>query len=93
MSHGLATLARMNDPPGITRDHYCSPNVTLETAWAIYVELEPLAELRSAFMFWKGDPRPVGLVIDRPRIRDLRPGDAIVVDCWRRLVVRVEIYR
>ena len=83
----------MDDPPGITRDRYCSPNVTLETAWAIFVELEPLAELRCAFMFWKGDPRPAELTIDKPRIRDLRPGDEIVMDGWRRLVVKVEIFR
>ena len=83
----------MNDPPGISRDRYCSPNVTLETAWAIYVELEPLAELRCAFMFWKDDPRPVGLIIDKPRIRDLRPGDTIVLDGWTRVVGKLEIYR
>lgn len=83
----------MNDPPGITRDRYCSPSVTLETAWAIYVELEPLAELRCAFMLWKGDPRPAGLIIHKPRIRDLRPGDTIVLDRWTRKVVKVEIFR
>ncbi|MEO8270300.1 MAG: hypothetical protein ABI557_11315 [Aureliella sp.] len=93
MSRWAAKLTSMYDPPGVTRDRYCSPNVTLETAWAIYVELEPLAELRCAFMFWKGDRMQPGLTIDKPRIRDLRPGDTLVLDGWKRLVEKVEIYR
>ena len=83
----------MDDPPGITRDRYCSPYVTLESAWAIYVELERFQGQRWQFMFWRGDPMPEGLKIDRPRIRDLRPGDTIVFGGWRRKVVKVEIFR
>ena len=89
----VSTFTVMHDPPGITRDRYCSPNVTLETAWAIFVELEPFHDMRTAFMFWKADVLPPGLEIDKPRIRDLRPGDAVVFEVWRRTVVRVEIYR
>lgn len=86
-------LAGMNDPPGITRDRYCSPNVTLETAWAIYVELEPFENHRWQFMFWRGDPLPAGLKIDKPRFRDLRPGDTVVFGEWKRTVTKVEIFR
>ncbi len=81
------------DPPGITRDRYCSPNVTLESAWAIFVELERFENHRWEFMFWRNDKKPPGLRIFKPSIRDLRPGDTIVFDGWRRKVVRVEIFR
>lgn len=94
MSHGkLAEMEPPQDPPGITRDRYCSPNVTLETAWAIFIELERFEGQRWEFMFWKGDPRPAGLLIEKPRIRDLRPGDTVVFNGWRRKVLRVEIFR
>ncbi len=83
----------LQDPPGISRDRYCSPNVTLESAWAIFVELERFEDHRWEFMFWRGDKKSPELRIFKPRIRDLRPGDIVVFNGWRRTVVRVEIFR
>lgn len=83
----------MDDPPGITRDQYCSPNVTLETAWAILIEVEPLEDLRCAFMVWRGDKQAPRIKSDKGRVRDLRPGDTVEVEGWLRKVARVEIYR
>ena len=86
-------MQQPTDPPGISRDRYCSPNVTLETAWAVFVELERFEDHRWEFMFWRGEKLPAGLEISHPRIRDLRPGDTVVFNGWRRKVVRVEIFR
>lgn len=80
----------MEDVP---KDRYCSPYVSLETASAIYVEVEPLCDMRHQFMFWKNNRLPEGLVIFAARIRDLRPGDRIVFQGFERRVLLVQIYR
>ena len=77
----------------VPKNRYCSPTVTLETCYAFYVELEPLEDLRTQFMFWRGDKKPGGLTIYKQRIRDLRAGDTIVFEKFRRTVARVEIFR
>lgn len=77
----------------VPRDQHCSSNVTIETCWAFCVYLEPLEGLRTAFMFWRGDKPLKGFNHDKPRVRDLRPGDAVVFEGFRRKVKRVEIYR
>ncbi|HBE67109.1 MAG TPA: hypothetical protein DDW52_03070 [Planctomycetaceae bacterium] len=64
----------MDDVP---KDRYCSFRVTLETASAFYVELEPLEGLRTQFVFWRGDPLPESFRARKARIRDLRPGDRV----------------
>ncbi len=57
------------------------------------MELKPFEDHRWQFMFWRGDPMPEGLKIEKPRVRDLRPGDTIVFGQWCRLVLKVEIFR
>lgn len=77
----------------VPKDRYCSPHVDLESASAFYVELEPLAGMRTQFMFWRQDKPPDELQISKPRIRDLRPGDNLVFMGFRRVVRTVQIYR
>lgn len=77
----------------VPKHQHCSPNVTLESCHAFYVELEPLEGMRYQFMFWRNDKRPRDLTIYRPRIRDLRPGDVVVYEKFRRTVKLVEIFR
>ena len=77
----------------VPKDRYCSPSVDLESASAFYVELEPMAGMRTQFMFWRQDKPPSELRIDKPRIRDLRPGDELVFMGFKRIVRAVKIYR
>ncbi len=77
----------------LPKDRYCSFRVTLETASALYVELEPLAGMRTQFMFWWCDPVPDGFLAGKPRIRDLRPGDIVEFQGFKRVVIHVSIYR
>jgi hypothetical protein len=77
----------------VPKNRYCSPNVSLENCHAFYIELEPLEGLRTQFMFWRDDKRPAGLTIFKRRIRDLRAGDTILFEKFRRTVARVEIFR
>lgn len=79
----------------VPKHQHCSPNVTLENCHAFYVELEPLEGMRYQFMFWRGAKlsEAAGLTIYKPRIRDLRPGDVVVFEKFRRTVKLVEIYR
>ncbi len=77
----------------LPKDRCCSPNVTAETAWAVFVELEPFENFRTAFMFWKGDRKAPQFKSRKARIRDLRPGDVVVFEGWRRKVAKIEIYR
>ena len=86
-------LQCMDDPPGITRDRYCSPSVTIETCYALFIVLEPLEDLRTTFMFWRNTQPTPPFKGAKPRLRDLRPGDQVVVEGWRRKIAKVEIYR
>jgi hypothetical protein len=77
----------------VPKDKYCSCNVTLETCWAFYIELEPLDDERTAFMFWRGDKPLKGFTADKQRVRDIRPGDSVGFNGKLRKVARVQIYR
>lgn len=82
------------DPPGITRDRYCRPNVTLENCAALFIQLEPLKDLRCDFMFWRGAKWDAAFRSSKVRrLRDLRPGDLVEYGGFRRLVKQVEIFR
>ena len=82
------------DPPGITRDRYCRSNVTIESCAALFIELEPLEDLRCCFMFWRGYPFDTAFQSSRiKRLRDLRPGNQVLCDGRHRTIKRVEIYR
>lgn len=66
------------DPPGITRDRYCRPNVTIEDCAALFIQLEPLEDLRCDFKFWRGRTSDVSFRSSTvKRLRDLRPGDVV----------------
>ena len=80
-------------PDGVTRDRYCSPLVDLESCYALYIELEPLEDLRFQFMYWRGIDSSPKLETTKARMRDLRPGDVVTFEGWRRVVKIVQIYR
>ena len=78
-------------PDGVTRDRFCSPSVSLESCHAILITVKSLEDVRCEYMFWRDDAKRIACRCqNRQRIRDLRPGDKIVVDGWLRQVgVRV----
>ena len=78
---------------GVPKDRYSGPNATIENCYAFYVELEPLEGIRYQFMFWRGEKMPSGLTIFKQRIRDVRPGDVVIFEKFRRTVARVQIFR
>ncbi len=80
-------------PAGVLRDRYCSPFVGLENCSALYIELEPLDDQRCQFMYWRGLKSAPPLECSKPRLRDLRPGDRVVFDGWKRKVRLVLVYR
>ena len=80
-------------PDGVTRDRYCSPAVDLESCHALYIELEQLEDLRFQFMYWRGLNTSPPLQTDKARLRDLRPGDVVVFEGWRRVVRVVRVFR
>ncbi|MFN3192698.1 MAG: hypothetical protein ACE361_19455 [Aureliella sp.] len=81
-------------PEGVSRDRYCSPRVSLETCEALLIELEPLSDLRFEYMFWRGlCTSPPMKSETKPRLRDLRPGDEVVVEGFRRIVRVVKVFR
>lgn len=80
-------------PPGVTQDRYCSSNINLENCAALYIELERYEEFRFQFMYWRGLNSAPKLKSDKPRMRDLRPGDVVQFDGWRRVVKIVQVYR
>lgn len=81
-------------PNGVTKDHYCSPRVTLETCNAIFIQLVPISDLRCFYMFWKDDIERTRVASrTRQRIRDLRPGDLISIEGFQRQIETFTIYR
>jgi hypothetical protein len=81
----------MENSDEIPKDRYCRSNVTIDNCSAFYVELEPLEDMRFQFMFWNCDKPPKGFSHDKARTRDLRPGDTVVFEGFRRKVKSVQI--
>ena len=80
-------------PDGVTRDRYCSPLVNLENCHALYVELERFEDKRFQFMYWRRIDSSPQLQTNKKRMRDLRPGDIVVFEGWKRVVRLVQVFR
>ena len=81
-------------PAGVIRDRYCSPKVTVESCYALLIELEPADGARTHYMYWRGDRETPGMKSEtKGSIRELRPGDTVFVEGRKRTVKIVQVYR
>ncbi len=68
------------------------PGLTLENCEAVRIALEVPAPRIEAIIVWRDNPRRVRPEPLKP-LRELQPGDVIVIDGERRFVVSVEPFR
>ena len=93
----VATDAGLCDTAGMSyevkRERYCRPDVTLETCSAVQFQLTPGAPWRS-IIIWRDPPQNTFRPVDRTkRLRDLRPGDEVIVKGKRETIYEMYIYR
>ncbi len=81
-------------PPGVTRSRDIFQDVTFDNCHAIQFYLEPEGDaVASSFIVWRDGPKHTRPLDKSKRLRDLRPGDALLFK-GRTLTIReVEIYR
>jgi hypothetical protein len=68
------------------------PSLTLENCQAVRIELEVPAPCIEAIIVWRDNPLRVRPEPLKP-LRELLPGDVVVIDEERRIVVSVEPFR
>ena len=81
-------------PPGVTRSRDIFQDVTFDNYHAIQFYLEPEGDAAaSSLIVWRDGPKHTRPLDKSKRLRDLRPGDALLFK-GRTLTIReVEIYR
>ena len=81
-------------PPGVTRSRDISQDVNLDNCQAIQFYPEPEGDaVASSFIVWRDGPKHTRPLDKSQRLRELRPGDALLFK-GRTLTIRaVEIYR
>ena len=81
-------------PPGVTRSRDICREVNLDNCHAIQFYLEPEGDAAaSTLIVWRDGPKHTRPLDKSKRLRDLRPGDALLFK-GRTLTIReVEIYR
>ncbi len=81
-------------PPGVTRSRDICQEVNLDNCHAIQFYLEPEGDAAaSSLIVWRDGPKHTRPLDMSKRLRDLRPGDALLFK-GRTLTIReVEIYR
>ena len=81
-------------PPGVTRSRDICQEVNLDNCHAIQFYLEPEGDAAaSSLIVWRDGPKHTRPLDKSKRLRDLRPGDALLFK-GRTLTIReVEIYR
>ena len=81
-------------PPGVTRSRDIFQDVTFDNCHAIQFYLEPEGDAAaSSLIVWRDGPKHTRPLDMSKRLRDLRPGDALLFK-GRTLTIReVEIYR
>ena len=69
----------------------CNPTQTLDTAHALQIQLAPSEPWRSVIV-WRDGVKPLKPV-QKKRLRDLRPGDAVIYQGRQETIQAVEVYR
>lgn len=83
----------MDLPAGVTRNSDCTSTVTLENCHALYFEYQREDGSCGLVIAWRW-PRPNIWPIEvGKRLRDLRPGDAVMAFGCPATLTRVEVYR
>lgn len=81
-------------PDGVTRNEHCICDVTLETCHAMCFYFRYPDGRDSLIIVWKDLENPnIRPVSSGKRLRDLRPGDEVVVVGKSATLTGVEIYR
>ena len=81
-------------PPSVTRSRHISQDVTLDDCHAIQFCLEPDGDAAaSSLIVWRDGPKHTRPFDKSKRMRDLRPGDALLFKGRTLTICGVEVYR
>ena len=81
-------------PPGVTRSQDITADITLDNCHAIQLYFEPQGDASaSSLIIWRDGPKYTRPLDKSKRLRDLRPGDAVVFKGRTLIIFEVEIYR
>jgi hypothetical protein len=83
-----------NLPDGVMRERYVSKSVTLENCQAIRFYFDPpIGSVEHSVIVWRNRPAKMKPLETVKRLRDLRPGDKVIVNGKTETMIAVEIYR
>ena len=80
-------------PFGVTRDRHCCVNVTLHTCHALAFTYVDLDGQEASLIAWRHLPANIQPIEVSKRLRDLRPGDKVLVFGRPAKLAIVSVYR
>ena len=80
-------------PEGVTRSQHAISSLTLDTCHTLKFALQTEPPSSRELIVWRDGPKYTRPDERGKRIRDLRPGDVVIFQGKREVIVGLEIYR